>query len=137
MPSSKRKRLLTSQSPITPRTSGRRPGLRVPSSQTHSVSSEAPQTPRTSLTSQLHTPLTTETKAETDRLARVTDDFDDHVIAAIDTKDHETVGCAYYSAAEEKLYLHGDTRLGGMTTIDACMFFPCLEGLLTALIYLV
>lgn len=45
-----------------------------------------------------------------------------HVIAAIDMKDYGTVGCAYYSAEEEKLYLLGDTRSGGMETIDACTF---------------
>jgi DNA mismatch repair protein MSH5 len=43
-----------------------------------------------------------------------------HVIAAIDMKDYGTVGCAYYSAEEEKLYLLGDSRSGGMEAIDAC-----------------
>lgn len=53
-----------------------------------------------------------------------------HVIAAIDMKDYGTVGCAYYSAEEETLYLLGDSRSGGMEAIDACMpdstdFFHC------------
>jgi DNA mismatch repair protein MSH5 len=69
----------------------------------------------------LHTPFATDTKIETDRSARVTDDdFDDHIIAAIDTKDNATVGCAYYSAEEEKMYLLSDRRAGGMDTINAC-----------------
>lgn len=58
---------------------------------------------------------------------RVTDDdFDDHVIAAIDLKDHGTVGCSYYSAEEEKMYLLGDSRSGDMEIIDARGFIICL-----------
>jgi DNA mismatch repair protein MSH5 len=51
------------------------------------------------------------------------DDFDDHVIAAVDLKDYSTVGCAYYSAKEEKIYLLGDSRSGGMEIIETCTFF--------------
>lgn len=54
------------------------------------------------------------------------DDFNDHVIAAVDMKDYGTVGCSYYSAEEEKMYLLGDSRSGGMETIDACMLIICL-----------
>lgn len=49
------------------------------------------------------------------------DDDLGHIIAAIDIKDHGTVGCSYYSAGEEKLYLLGDICSGGMEIIDACM----------------
>jgi DNA mismatch repair protein MSH5 len=49
------------------------------------------------------------------------DDFDDHVIAAVDMKDYSTVGCAYYSAEEAKMYLLGDSRSGGLETIETCM----------------
>ncbi|CAG8029250.1 unnamed protein product [Penicillium olsonii] len=117
MPSFKRKRAPTSRSPVTPHTLGR-PGLGTSSGRAPSISSGPPQTPRVSLASQLRTPFTSEIRAEIEP-TRV-DDFDDHVIAAIDTKEHNTVGCAYYSAEEEKLYLLGDTRLGGMETVDAC-----------------
>lgn len=36
------------------------------------------------------------------------DDDADHVILAIDKKDSNTIGCSYYSAQEEKLYLLRD-----------------------------
>lgn len=38
-------------------------------------------------------------------------------------KDYGTVGCSYYSAAEERMYLLSDTRSGGMEIIEACT--PC------------
>ena len=119
MPSLKRKRTPASRPPITPRTSGRQLGHRVPASQAFSISS-GPRTPVASSANQLHTPFPTETKIETDRSVRATDDdLDDHVITAIDMKDHGTVGCSYYSAEEEKMYLLGDSRSGDIETIDA------------------
>lgn len=48
------------------------------------------------------------------------DDDLDQVIVAIDMKDSSTVGCAYYSAEEEKLHLLGDIRSAGTETIDSC-----------------
>jgi DNA mismatch repair protein MSH5 len=76
---------------------------------------------------QLRTPFPTDTRIETDRSVRATDDdFDDHVIAAIDMKDYGTVGCSYYSAEEEKMYLLGDSRSGDIDTIDARGFIICI-----------
>ncbi|OQE40807.1 hypothetical protein PENCOP_c005G07611 [Penicillium coprophilum] len=122
MPSTKRKRTPASRPPITHRTSGRRLGHRVPSSQGLKISSGPPQTPIIPSASQLRTPFPTDSRIETDRSVRATDDdFDDHVIAAIDMKDHGTVGCSYYSAEEEKLYLLGDSRSGDIETIDALL----------------
>jgi DNA mismatch repair protein MSH5 len=96
-------------------------GFRAQSSLALSVSSGPPQTPINSSASKLRTPCPTDTKLETDRSARVTDDdLDAHVIAAIDTKENATLGCAYYSAEEEKMHLFSDSRLGGIETIDAC-----------------
>ncbi|CAG8886991.1 unnamed protein product [Penicillium egyptiacum] len=122
MSSLKRKRTPASRPPITPRTSGRRLGHKAPSSQALGISSGPPQTPSVSSASQLRTPFPTDTRIETDRSVRATDDdFDDHVIAAIDMKDHGTVGCSYYSAEEEKMYLLGDSRSGDIETIDALL----------------
>ncbi|KGO72917.1 DNA mismatch repair protein MutS, core [Penicillium italicum] len=122
MSSLKRKRTPASRPPITPRTSGRRLDHRVPSSQALSISSGPPQTPIILSASQLRTPFPTDTRIETDRSFRASDDdFDDHVIAAIDMKDHGTVGCSYYSADEEKIYLLGDSRSGDIETIDALL----------------
>lgn len=64
---------------------------------------------------------TADTPNEAEQYNSAEDDLG-HVIAAIDIKDYGTVGCAYYSAEEEKLYLFGDTRSGGVETIDACAF---------------
>ncbi|KAJ5827148.1 DNA mismatch repair protein MutS core [Penicillium robsamsonii] len=121
MPSLKRKRAPASRPPITPRTSGRRLGHKAPSIQALSISSGPPQTPIFPSASQLRTPFPTDTKIETDRSVRVTDDDFDHVIAAIDMKDHGTVGCSYYSAEEEKMYLLGDSRSGDIETIEALL----------------
>ena len=127
MSSLKRKRTPASRPPITPRTSGRRLGHRVPSSQALSISNGLPQTPIISSATQLRTPFPTDTRIETDRSVRATDDdLDDHVIAAVDMKGHGTVGCSYYSAEEEKMYLLGDSRSGDMETIDARAFIICL-----------
>ncbi|KAJ5382814.1 DNA mismatch repair protein MutS core [Penicillium concentricum] len=122
MSSLKRKRTPASRPPITPRTSGRRLGHKTPSIQALSISSGPPQTPVFSSASQLRTPFPTDTKIETDRSVRATDDdLDDHVITAIDMKDHGTVGCSYYSAEEEKMYLLGDSRFGDIETIEALL----------------
>jgi DNA mismatch repair protein MSH5 len=39
---------------------------------------------------------------------------------ALDMRDRSTVGCCYYVAREEKLYLMEDVQLGGLGVIDAC-----------------
>ena len=44
----------------------------------------------------------------------------DEVIMAIDLRDKETVGCCYYVAREEKLYLMEDVKYGGIEVIGAC-----------------
>ncbi|CAL5870624.1 uncharacterized protein PFLUO_LOCUS4863 [Penicillium psychrofluorescens] len=59
--------------------------------------------------------------SDLDATERPSEDGLGHVIAAIDMKDYGTVGCSYYSTDEEKIYLLGDTRLGGMETIEALL----------------
>lgn len=61
-----------------------------------------------------------ETGADNRSFQISTDDDLDQVIVAIDVKESATVGCAYYSAEEEKLYLLGDIRSAGAETIDSC-----------------
>ncbi|KAJ6076301.1 hypothetical protein N7499_008282 [Penicillium canescens] len=120
MPSFKRK-WTSSRAPITSHSSGPG-GYRGLSSRAPSVSSGPSQTPVPSSARQLRTPFSTNTKPETDRSMGVTDDdFDDHVIAAVDMKDYSTVGCAYYSAVEEKMYLLGDSRSGGLDTMETLL----------------
>ncbi|KAJ5091752.1 DNA mismatch repair protein MutS core [Penicillium alfredii] len=119
--SQKRKRPEASHPPpITPRTSGPRVGHRAPSSTRASNTPGNPiQAPTSSAARQLRTPFATETRPEADDSERVTEDDVDYVIGAIDLKDHSTVGCSYYSTAEEKMYLLSDSRMGGAEVIDA------------------
>lgn len=48
-----------------------------------------------------------------------TDNSLDHVIMAVDMRDKGTVGCSYYVAKEEKLYMMDDVKYGGIDVIDA------------------
>ncbi|KAL1618838.1 hypothetical protein SLS54_006953 [Diplodia seriata] len=43
----------------------------------------------------------------------------DEIIMAVDIRERKTVGCSYYVAREEKLYLMEDMKLGDVETIDA------------------
>ena len=51
---------------------------------------------------------------------REVDDSLDQVIMAVDMRDKGTVGCCYYVAREEKLYMMDDATYGGIDVIDAC-----------------
>ncbi|KAJ5576749.1 DNA mismatch repair protein MutS core [Penicillium sp. DV-2018c] len=122
MPSFKRKRTPASCPPITPRTSGPRLGHTGPSNRELTIPSRPSQEPTASSASQLRTPFPTNTGIGTDQSAGITDDdFHDHVIAAIDMKDRGIVGCAYYSAQEEIMYLLRDSRSGDMETVEALL----------------
>lgn len=50
---------------------------------------------------------------------REIDESLDQVIMAIDMRDKGTVGCCYYVAKEEKLYMMDDVKYGGIDVIDA------------------
>lgn len=56
------------------------------------------------------------------------DDDLDQVIMAIDTKEGDTVGCCYYVAQEEKLYLFGDAKSSGTAIIEICECTAVLYG---------
>lgn len=54
---------------------------------------------------------------------------------AVDWKPGGTVGCAYYVAAQEKLYLMEDIKSGGLDIIEArkyprhpCSWSPLTKG---------
>lgn len=49
------------------------------------------------------------------------DDELEQIVVAVDMKDSGTVGCSYYSALEEKLYLLGDLRHSSKDIIDSCL----------------
>ena len=47
-------------------------------------------------------------------------DYLNEVIMAIDLRDRGTVGCCYYVAMDEKLYLMEDVKHGGLEIVQAC-----------------
>jgi DNA mismatch repair protein MSH5 len=49
-----------------------------------------------------------------------TEDFD-QIIAAIDMREAGTVGCSWYSAHEEKLYLMEDIKFSNTEILDTCL----------------
>ncbi|KAL8831364.1 MAG: hypothetical protein Q9170_005327 [Blastenia crenularia] len=53
---------------------------------------------------------------------REEDDSVNEVVMAVDLRDKGTIGCAYYVAREEKLYIMEDTRFGGLEIIETCTF---------------
>ena len=57
-----------------------------------------------------------EDDAEVER--REVDDSLDEIIAAFDLRDRGTVGCCFFVAREEKLYLTEDSKYGGLEVID-------------------
>lgn len=46
------------------------------------------------------------------------DESIDEIVMAIDTRDRGTIGCCYYVAANEALYLMGDVKSAGLEIID-------------------
>lgn len=77
------------------------------------------------VTSRVHQPraaanVASEQDARRD-LERGLDDDLDQVVMAIDMKECGTVGCCYYVAQEEKLYILGDIRSSGTEAVETCL----------------
>jgi DNA mismatch repair protein MSH5 len=51
------------------------------------------------------------------------DDSLNEVIMAVDFQGHNTVGCCYYVARDEKIYFMEDVKLGGFDVVDTCTFW--------------
>ena len=49
---------------------------------------------------------------------REDDDALNEIIMAVDVKNKGTVGCSYYVARQEKLYIMDDAELGGLEILD-------------------
>ena len=93
-----------------------------PPSRASTISRVPIHPPASSAAQRLQKSFSTETPTGGKEHERSDDDDDTgHIIAAIDMKDYGTVGCSYYSAEEEKLYLMGDSKSGDLETINACM----------------
>ena len=61
---------------------------------------------------------TCDTETEAQASVREDDDALNEVIMAVNIKDRNTVGCAYYVAREEKLCLSQDIKMGGLDVIE-------------------
>jgi DNA mismatch repair protein MSH5 len=122
--SQKRKRSpeISRHHPITPRTYGSRPGQAPYASSRAFINLDGSfQPPSPSTGEQVQTPFPAASQAEFEGSQLSDEDDLGHIIAAIDIKDYGTVGCAYYSAEKERMYLLADSRLGERETIETCM----------------
>jgi hypothetical protein len=45
-------------------------------------------------------------------------DSENEIVMAIDMREQQTIGCAYYAASEEKLYLMQDCKFADLTLFD-------------------
>ena len=61
-------------------------------------------------------------EAEGDRAIyeREEDDALNEIVMALQLRSRDTVGCSYYVAREEKLYLMGDMKIGGLEIVESC-----------------
>lgn len=65
----------------------------------------------------------------------VPDDLDEEddslteVMMAIDMRNRDTIGCAYYVASEEILYMMSDIKYGGLEVIQTCKITYITAGL--------
>ncbi|KAL4894042.1 muts domain V-domain-containing protein [Aspergillus ambiguus] len=66
------------------------------------------------------------------RQAQLTDDDFEQIIVAFDMRNSGTVGCSYYSAQEERLYLLGDLHFAGAEVIDSLILQTKPTVLLTS-----
>ena len=48
------------------------------------------------------------------------------IVMALDLRNRDTVGCSFYVAMEETLYLMGDVKFGGLDVVDTCQ--SCVQG---------
>jgi len=59
------------------------------------------------------------------------DDSNHEVVMAVDMRDRGTIGCCYYAAAKETLYLMADIKAAGLEVIDLRTWTnPCNEEML-------
>ncbi|KAK2827800.1 hypothetical protein FQN49_007330, partial [Arthroderma sp. PD_2] len=90
------------------------------SSQPHYSRATSISTSRGVQNERLHPSNATLQSEITNREERLEDDDDDlcRVVMAVDIKDRGTIGCSYYSAQEEKLYVMEDIVYGELDVID-------------------
>lgn len=57
-------------------------------------------------------------ESEADILAREDSDQMNEIVMAVDMREKGTIGCSYYIAREEKLYLMQDIKMAGLDIVD-------------------
>ncbi|MCJ1385759.1 MutS protein msh5 [Xylographa soralifera] len=64
-------------------------------------------------------------EAEGDRAIyeREEDDALNEIVMALELRSRDTVGCSYYIAREEKLYLMGDMKIGGLEIVESLKLY--------------
>ena len=50
-------------------------------------------------------------------------------MTAIDVRNNSTVGCCFYVAREEKMYVSGDMKLGGLQIVEKCKYMSMIKRL--------
>ncbi|MCJ1431366.1 MutS protein msh5 [Xylographa pallens] len=70
-------------------------------------------------------PHDTGPEAEGDRaiFEREEDDALNEIVLALELRSRDTVGCSYYVAREEKLYLMGDMKIGGLEIVESLKLY--------------
>ncbi|KAI9713851.1 MAG: MutS protein msh5 [Bogoriella megaspora] len=91
---------------------------------TNAASTQSRQPPRSSSAWPRSTSLP-QTNASGESLGEVDPDEDalNEVVMAVDMRERASVGCAYYVARDEKLYLMEDVKLGTVDVIDSLKLF--------------
>ena len=89
-----------------------------PSSQTVSLASCSSHVSITSPSRDVNVVSRPPLEVDADAVTTEDDDSLNETIMAIEMKEHGTIGCAYYAAREEKLYLVEDIKFASFDTID-------------------
>lgn len=91
---------------------------------TSSPSGFGPHSPDQDRSSTAHLGIGCAPERDADIDEREEDDSLNEVVMAVDLRDGGTVGCAYYIAREEKLYMMQDVISGGIDIVELRERFP-------------
>lgn len=96
-------------------------GIRFQSQQLHTLTHSGRTSlhqPRPRINSSSSSPSVIVEETEGELRAREDADAMNETVLAIDMKDRKTLGCAYYIAGQEKLYIINDIKTAGIELID-------------------
>lgn len=101
----------------------KRVSLLPPSNQPSSrILSTPPQFPHWQSHPQSASPSQVEIRPEDDTVIQEREDTDslNEVIMCVDMRDQGTVGCCYYVARDQRMYVMADVAYGGVEVIETC-----------------